>query len=89
MNEIRIIAPGVDCKISKVNIATKIACDIIDEIFHKSSLDVMSIHEADGDCVAEITVKDDLLSIRQHGRRRCYILLDAEVVISNIIINLM
>ena len=86
--EIRIIAPGVDCKTSKVNIAQKLACAVIEEIYCNFSHDVMSIHDTNGDFIAEITIRNNWFMIWQSGKcekSMIHGLVDAEIVVSNII----
>lgn len=85
--EIRIIAPGTDCKTTKTNIACKIACNILEEIFYEALSDVMSIHIENGDCIAEISVDNGfkLVTICRHGVFKKYCLPDAEDIVSNII----
>lgn len=83
--EIRIIAPGTDCKTINTSIACKIACDIIEEFFYEISNDVMTIHTSDGNFIAEISVRDERVNICQHGKVEDYCLPDAEIIIFNMI----
>ena len=82
--EIRIIAPGTDCKTTSYSIACKIACDIIEEIFYEKSNDVMTIHSNIED-IAEITVNDKRVNICCHGKVNNYCLPDAETIIFKMI----
>jgi len=85
--EIKIIAPGVDCIINKVNIGTKIACDIIEEIYYNFPCDTMSIYNEDGDCIANIMIipEQGLVIFYQHGRYTSCCLSNAKDAISNLI----
>ena len=87
--EIRIIAPGTDCKTSKGNIAQELACAVIKEFYlNIFSRDVMSIHDTKGDIIAEITIKNNCLKIWRFGkcdRHKIHDLTDAEIVISNLV----
>ncbi|MDR1707431.1 MAG: hypothetical protein LBR46_05455 [Prevotella sp.] len=85
--EIRVIAPGTDCKTTSTSIACKIACDIIEEIFYEKSNDVMTIHTCDGNFVAEVSVSNERVDICRNGKIDNYCLPDAETIIFNMISN--
>lgn len=85
MMEIRIIAPGTDCKTTNTSIASKIACDIIEEIFYERLNDVMTIHTSEGNFIAEISVNNERVNICRNGKVGNYCLPDAETIIFNMI----
>lgn len=87
--EIRIIVPGVDCKITDTFLGHQIANDILERMFFQRSNDVMSIHKTEGDIIAEITIKEGLISICRSGKFELYTLAEAEDIISNTISQLL
>lgn len=83
--EITIIAPGTTCKTDRENIACAIATSIIEDNFYEHNGDVMTIHNDDNDCIAELTARGGSISICRSGKFLSYCLPDAEDYITNLI----
>jgi len=86
--EIRIIAPGVDYKTSKVDMAQRFACAVIEDIYYNFSHDVLTIHDSNGNFIAEIIIRNNWFMIWQSGKcekRMIHGLVDAEIVVTNIV----
>lgn len=90
---ITIYAPGIELKITdanKVNFVCNAATSIMDNIFYKDELknDVITIHNGEGDCIAEIMLRPDPVNGLMKGfvvLNKWYCLPDAKDVARNFI----
>ena len=69
---IRILAPGIDCETVIMPIACNVATAVIERIYNDFQKDVMTIHDGSGNCLSEISVKEDKVCFCILGRQYLY-----------------
>lgn len=82
---IRIIAPGTDCTTDRASIACTVANAIIEGIYNEYPQDIMTIHNESGDCLSEISVRDEKVCFCHSGKTKTYSISYAENVIVDLI----
>lgn len=60
--EMRIIAPGIDCKVTNCGIANDVVCELMSRIFYNEDhhKDVISLHFGNEERHIEISAKEDV-----------------------------
>lgn len=82
--EVRITAPGIECKTRFATIADIVIIKLIEEISHRRPNDIITIekeHEHD----TEIKINDGIISACRGGKVKRYYVLDADRVSYDII----
>lgn len=82
--EVRIIAPGIDCKVTDYGIATNVVCYLIDCIYYNEEYrkNVITLHFDNEERCVEIYVKEGT-AIVINGRECC--LPDAASVVTELL----
>lgn len=82
--ELRILAPGIDCKTTNCGIAARIVPELMDRIFYDEEChkDVITLHFGNEERCTEIYVKEDIALII-NGKEYC--MPDAVSVVTELI----